>query len=253
MKYAVMAISTQLYVGLSNGHIYQFNLATLDKVTPETLNEHLSMRVIPSGPVLDMHMIDLKGVSQSALSQRVEEEQQKLSKQPSHHSSSNSDEEASPKPSSIISNSSSVATSTTSSSNNKDVPSKRMAAIGKGEYRQQEHPHLHVCISTYSVHIFLSGFNVKLFAREFNVNAAKIVRGQVVHSHQGVCLVLLMDNGKLAFYSLPGLEVMLEMSLPNHCLLDRLQEASLSEDGRVVFWSGKYEMEQFSFIPKPDM
>ncbi|KAK4514310.1 uncharacterized protein ATC70_001902 [Mucor velutinosus] len=251
----VMAISTQLYVGLSNGHIYQFNLATLDKVTPETLNEHLSMRVVPSGPVLDMHMIDLKGVSQSALSQHVKEEQQKLSKQPSYNSSSTSDEETSPKPSSIISNSSSVATSATAttSSSNKDMPSKRMAAIGKGEYRQQEHPHLHVCISTYSVHIFLSGFNVKLFAREFNVNAAKIIRGQVVHSHQGVCLVLLMDNGKLAFYSLPALELMLEMSLPNHCLLDRLPEASLSKDGRVVFWSGKYEMEQFSFIPKPDM
>ncbi|OAC99139.1 hypothetical protein MUCCIDRAFT_84089 [Mucor lusitanicus CBS 277.49] len=249
----VMAISTQLYAGLSNGHIYQFNLATLDKVTPETLNEHLSMRVIPGGPVLDMHMIDLQGASQVALSQHSEEEQQKLSKQPSHHSSNASDEETSPKPSSIVSNSSSVATSTTTGSS-KDMPSKRMAAIGKGEYRQQEHPHLHVCISTHSVHIFLSGFNVKLFAREFNAtSAAKIIRGQVVHSHQGVCLVLLTDNGKLAFYSLPALELMLEMSLPNHCLLDRLQEASLSEDGRVVFWSGRYEMEQFSFIPKPDM
>ncbi|CAO0796932.1 unnamed protein product [Mucor circinelloides] len=250
----VMAISTQLYVGLSNGHIYQFNLSTLDKVTPETLNEHLSMRMIPSGPVLDMHIIDLAGVPQSALSQYVHEEQKKLSKQPSHHSSHNSDEETSPKPSSIISNSSSVATSTTSSSaNNKDVPSKRMAAIGKGEYRQQEHPHLNVCISTNSVQVFLSGYNVKLFAREFNVNNAKIIQGQVVSWHQGTCLVLLMENGKLAFYSLPALELMLEMSLPNHCLLDRLQEASLSRDGRVVFWSGKYQMEQFSFIPKPDM
>lgn len=252
-----MAISTQLYVGLINGHVYQFNLSTLDKFTPETLNEYFSMRINPPGPLSDMHIIDLKGASQSALTQYFEEEQQqqqqkKPSRQPSQHSSNHSDDEASPKPSSIISNGSSVATTNTSSNNN-NVPSKRMAAIGKGEYRQQEHPHLKICISINSVQVFLSGFNVKLFTREFPATAAKIIRGQVVKSHQGVCLVLLMDNGKLAFYSLPTLELMLEMGLPNQCLLDRLQEASISEDGRVVFWSGKYEMEQFSFIPKPDL
>ncbi|CEP12483.1 hypothetical protein [Parasitella parasitica] len=250
----VMAISTQLYVGLSNGHVYQFNLSTLHKVTAGTLNEYLSLRMIPSGPLIDMYMIDLNGNSQSASTQYVQEgHQQKLAKQPSHHPSNESEDEVSPKPSSIISNSSSTTTSNTSSVNNSNVPSKRMAAIGKGEYRQQEHPHFSICITDNSIQIFLSGYNVKLFAREFAASP-KIVRSQVVKSgQQGVCLVLLMDNGRLAFYTLPTLDLILEMALPNTCLLDRLQESSISEDGRVVFWSGKYEMEEFSFIHKPEL
>jgi hypothetical protein len=46
---------------------------------------------------------------------------------------------------------------------------------------------------------------------------------------------------------------MLEMNLPRGCLLDRLHETSISQDGRIVFWTGKYEMEQYSFTPKPDL
>lgn len=68
-----------------------------------------------------------------------------------------------------------------------------------------------------------------------------------------VCLSLLLSNGKLSLYTLPTLDFLLEMGLPNGVLIDRLQEASLSSDGRVVYWSGKYELRQYSFLHKPDL
>jgi hypothetical protein len=174
-----MTTTTQLFVGLSNGHVYQFNLSLLIERGPsiaatDIMNDYLSLRVIPSTPLLDMLIIDLKGKSQLAI---VELLSGSLSKQNSQHSSTAEsvvEDELSPKPSSIVSNNSSVA------SNNS--ASKRMAAIGKAEYRQQENPHFIVCISLTGISIVLSGFNVKLFSREFK--DFTIVRGEIVESHR---------------------------------------------------------------------
>jgi hypothetical protein len=263
----VTLITTHLFVGLSNGHVYQFNLALLEKgviIPSEGLNEYLSLRTTPTAPLIDIHVIDLKGKSQTALTEELlpptattEEEASSattkkaaLTKEISKHSTDTiAEEELSPKPSSIASSSASSGVSSTTTPN---VTSKRMAAIGKAEYRYQENPHLVVCISSKSINVYLSGYNVKLFSKEI-AKDIKIVRGEIIEAHSGsVCVCLLLSTGKLAFYGLPNLELMLEMNLPGHCLLDRLQEASISRDGRIVFWTGKYEMEQYSFIPKPD-
>jgi hypothetical protein len=45
------------------------------------------------------------------------------------------------------------------------------------------------------------------------------------------------------------LEPLFELKLPAHHLPEKLAECSISEDGRLVVWTGKYEMEQFAFMP----
>lgn len=179
-----MTTATQLFVGLSNGHVYQFNLALLVERGPsiavtELMNDYLSLHVIPSTPLLDMFIVDLKGKSQLA----IVEIQDTFSKESSHHSAESTsvvdenNEISSPKPSSIKSSTSSVASTG-------NVPSKRMAAIGKAEYRHQDNPHLIVCVSLTGISVVLSGFNVKLFSKEFK--DFTVVRGEIVESHSNV-------------------------------------------------------------------
>lgn len=168
-----MTPNTQLFVGLSNGHVYQFNLALLVEKGPsiaatDLMNDYLLLRVTPETDLLEMHIIDLKGKSQLALSEL------ELVKENTQHStdSLSPEDETSPKPSSVLSSSSSVVSANTS---------KRMAAIGKAEYRQQENPHFIICISLTGINVVLSGFNVKLFSKEFK--EVTVIRGEIIHSH----------------------------------------------------------------------
>lgn len=170
-----MTPTTQLFVGLSNGHVYQFDLSLLVEKGPsiastDLMNEYLTLRVIPDTTLIDMHIIDLKGKSQQATTELTVPAP--LTKESSHHSSESAEDELSPKPSSIVSNNSSVSSNSTS---------KRMAAIGKAEYRHQDNPHLIVCVSLTGVSIVLSGFNVRLFGREFK--EFTVVRSEIVQSH----------------------------------------------------------------------
>lgn len=167
-----MTPNTQLFVGLSNGHVYQFNLAMLVEKGPsiastDLMNDYLLLRLTPETPLLEMHVIDLKGKSQLALTEL------ELVKENSQNSTESlPEDEASPKPSSVVSSSSSVVSANTS---------KRMAAIGKAEYRQQENPHFIVCISLTGINVVLSGFNVKLYSKEFK--DVTIVRSEIIQSH----------------------------------------------------------------------
>ncbi|KAI9484263.1 MAG: hypothetical protein EXX96DRAFT_537532 [Benjaminiella poitrasii] len=206
----ITAITTQLYVSLSNGHVYSFDLSLIRKglkVTRENLNTHLAFK-------LDSQLSDPSA--------------------------------------SVPDGQSPFATDLNCAGNITDHnTSKRMAAIGKADYRHQENPHMIIFVSINCVNIYLSGFNIKLYSKEVIQNQeTKIVRGQIVSSNDSVCLCLLLSDGKLVFYSLPVLDFIFEVNLPSHCLLDKLQEASISSDGRIVFWTGAYEIEQYSFIPK---
>jgi hypothetical protein len=272
----VLAITTQLYVGLSNGHVYQFDLTSLEQgltVTQEKLGDYLTLQMTTFAPVSEIHIIDLKGNSQAATAPFVEvhesppptpiKKSTALSKESSRQSSDSGEtEEATPKTASIASNNSNTAPT--------NVPSKRMAAIGKGEYKQQESPHFIITVSPHSISVFLSGYNVRLFFKQLS-KETEVIRSEIIKSNgkwlqekhselysnslilESTCLCLLLNNGKLVFYSLPAIEPLLEISLPNNTLIDRLQEASLSLDGRVVYWTGKYELEQYSFIHKPNL
>ncbi|RCH91005.1 hypothetical protein CU098_005479 [Rhizopus stolonifer] len=102
-----------------------------------------------------------------------------------------------------------------------------MAALGKPEYRYQDVPHFIICISSAVVSVYLSGFNVKLFSREFG--GVSIVQSEIVKKHDPI----------------------FESKLPEHVVSKRLPEASLSQDGRIVIWTGQYEMEQYQFMTNP--
>lgn len=167
-----MTPNTQLFVGLSNGHVYQFNLAMLIERGPsiastDLMNDYLLLRVTPESPLLEIHVIDLKGKSQSALTEL------ELVKETSKQSSESlPEDEASPKPSSVMSSGSSVVSVNTS---------KRMAAIGKAEYRQQDNPHFIISVSVTGINVILSGFNVKLFSKEFK--EVNVIRSEIIQSH----------------------------------------------------------------------
>lgn len=183
--YLVLTQTAQLFVGLSNGHVYQFDLVTLLEkglaITQENLNDYLSFQL--NAPILDMHIIDLQGNSQAAITPAIPKDDasspsssvhrkksNSLSKENSHQSSdstASTEEQPSPKPSN-------------GSNNGSQPPSKRMAAIGKGEYKQQENPHFIVIASPQSVSVYLSGYNVKLFYKQLITKEAQVVRSQVI-------------------------------------------------------------------------
>lgn len=178
----VMTATTQLFVGLNNGHVYQFNLALLVERGPsiaatDIINDYLSLRVTPETTLLDMHVIDLKGKSQNATVELFTP----LSKESSQHSSESVEDEMSPKPSSITSSNSVVSNNT----------SKRMVAIGKAEYRHQDNPHFLVYISLTGVSTVLSGFNVKLFVKEFK--DFTVVRSEIVNSHSKLSKLIYLS------------------------------------------------------------
>ncbi|KAI8987109.1 hypothetical protein BDB01DRAFT_719971 [Pilobolus umbonatus] len=244
-----MSISTQLFVGLGNGHVYQFNASSFEKtvITQENINDYLAFSLHPSGPILQTFAVNLKGESQEAIKilskpleqhQLPEEEAKALSKESSQNSSSSEKEDQIPKP-----------------NTNTQIPlykdtSKRMAAIGKAEYRYQDDPHLIIFVTKTTAQVMLSGYNVKLFSKEFRDE--HILQSQIIFTSKGVCLCLLFNLGRIGFYSLPLLDMMLETQVPKYCSMSRLNEASISSDGRMVTWTGKYEMKQFSFVKQPD-
>lgn len=75
----------------------------------------------------------------------------------------------------------------------------------------------------------------------------------LVFVDMGTCLCLLFDDGTLSCYSLPKIDPIFESKLPEHVVSKRLPEASLSQDGRIVIWTGQYEMEQYQFMTNPKM
>ncbi|CAO3690059.1 unnamed protein product [Rhizopus stolonifer] len=239
----------QLFICLSNGHVYQFSvLLLLSGVSIDNLGTHLC--IYASASLLNLHVVDFMGEPQLAISEIIQDEDEHeipkrmdLQKENSHHSlPSDSIEEPVLSP----------ATPSIKSSNSSGVSftSKRMAALGKPEYRYQDVPHFIVCVSSAAASVYLSGFNVKLFSREFG--DVSIVQSEIVKKHDmGTCLCLLFNDGTLSCYSLPKIEPIFESKLPEHVVSKRLPEASLSQDGRIVIWTGQYEMEQYQFMTNP--
>jgi hypothetical protein len=176
-----MAISTQLIVGLSNGHVYQFDLLNLMK--PQHQQTEPSVKLQPAVSVLETHIIDLKGNSQIAIHTELKEPPEvpvksPLSRTPTTKtkSSTSSSQGNSPESSTDELNTRQRAASVSSVGSN----SKRMVAIGKSDYRQQENPHFIIYTCPTAVQIVLAGFNVKLFNRVFK--DIQIIKTQVVQS-----------------------------------------------------------------------
>lgn len=178
-----MKATPQLFICLSNGHTYQFSvLLLLSGISIDNLGAHLCLQA--SNNFTNMHIIDLKGETQLAISEKIEEEDEiealrktELQKENSQHSlPSDHTEDA------IVSSTATSITSNNSSSISfTNMTSKRMMAFGKPEYRQQDNPHFIICVSSTAVHVYLSGFNVKLFSKVFK--EVTIAQSEIVQKH----------------------------------------------------------------------
>lgn len=268
LSITVTKAEPQLFICLGNGHIYQFSiLLLLSSVSIDDIRQHLCIKASP--PLLNMHVIDLKGTLQVTISDKIiEEEEDVVSRSdiitkehsPVSHEISD-DTSSSQKAASTIS----TGSSGLSLSN---ISSKRIAALGKAEYRQQDNPHFIICVSAHAVNVYLAGFNVKLYSREFK--EFSIVQSEIVQNYSkcikekeirerkltlniasSSCLSLVCGHGKLLCFSLPKIEPIAELTLPEKTLPKKLIEASLSQDGRVVLWTGQYEIEQYQFMENP--
>ncbi|CEI89980.1 hypothetical protein RMCBS344292_04316 [Rhizopus microsporus] len=248
--YSSSKAEPQLFICLGNGHIYQFSiLLLLSSVSIDDIRQHLCIKASP--PLLNMHVIDLKGTLQVTISDKIIEEEEDIVSRsdiitkehsPVSHEISD-DTSSSQKAASTIS----TGSSGLSLSN---ISSKRIAALGKAEYRQQDNPHFIICVSAHAVNVYLAGFNVKLYSREFK--EFSIVQSEIVQNYtSSSCLSLVCGHGKLLCFSLPKIEPIAELTLPEKTLPKKLIEASLSQDGRVVLWTGQYEIEQYQFMENP--
>lgn len=170
----------QLFICLGNGHVYQFSmLLLLSSVSIDDIRQHLCIKASP--PLLNMHVIDLKGAVQVTISDKIIEEEDVanrsdiITKEHSPVSPEISDDtSSSQKAASTIS----TGSSSLSLSN---ISSKRIAALGKVEYRQQDNPHFIICVSAHVINVYLSGFNVKLYSRE--LKEFSIVQSEIVQNY----------------------------------------------------------------------
>ncbi|KAI7867633.1 hypothetical protein BDF14DRAFT_1800222 [Spinellus fusiger] len=121
------------------------------------------------------------------------------------------------------------------------------------EYRYQTDPHFVVLVTTTTLTVSLSGFHVKLFQSTIEEldgwqEGDWIIRGQVVQLQEGTCISVLLTSGRLVLFSLPNLRPLVRLEPPVHFIADRLKEATLTPDGRVLFWTGQYELEQYAYM-----
>ncbi|KAI9278296.1 hypothetical protein BDA99DRAFT_428845 [Phascolomyces articulosus] len=131
--------------------------------------------------------------------------------------------------------------------------SKRVTA-GRWEYNQQPNPHFLVVVSTKSVATFLSGYNTRLFQNDLQSTQGCTEQDVIVGSKimkadegsNGTCLCVVLQGGNVIFYSLPHLNPIAKITLPADVVANRrLDDMSLSADGRMVVWSAPFELDQY--------
>ncbi|KAI9309704.1 hypothetical protein BJ944DRAFT_153856 [Cunninghamella echinulata] len=107
------------------------------------------------------------------------------------------------------------------------------------DYHYQDVPHFMVITYADSVHVLLGGSCMKLY--EFRLN-------DLDNEQQNnlVCLSLLLESGQILILSLPHLQPIAKSPLPNN--VHKLKESILTKDGRILFWTGQYEMQEWMYL-----
>ncbi|KAL0074591.1 hypothetical protein J3Q64DRAFT_1853622 [Phycomyces blakesleeanus] len=124
---------------------------------------------------------------------------------------------------------------------------------GRPDYKVQPDPHFIVLVNSNTVRVALSGYQVRLFKTAIDElegwkTGDWIIRGQVIELKVGTCLSLLLQSGKIVLYSLPTLRPLVYLEPPPRLLVDRLHEATLTADGRITLWTGRFELEQYTYM-----
>ncbi|KAI7847375.1 hypothetical protein BDC45DRAFT_491747 [Circinella umbellata] len=128
--------------------------------------------------------------------------------------------------------------------------SKRITA-GRWEYNEQPNPHFLIIVSKKSMTTFLSGYNTRLFQIDLQSTQGCTEQDTIISSKimtadgGGSCLTVVLQNGTIIFYTLPHLTPLAKINIPADIVASRrLEDMSYSGDGRIVMWSGAYELEQ---------
>ncbi|CAO3607681.1 unnamed protein product [Cunninghamella blakesleeana] len=129
-----------------------------------------------------------------------------------------------------------------------------MTTVGKDsvdDYLVQDQPHLIIITYLDSVHVILAGVAIKIY--EFRLNDLEngnqngsIINTKLNHIDNLLCLSLLLGSGQLLVLSLPHLQPIAKTPLPNN--IHKLKESVLTQDGRILFWTGQYEMQEWIYL-----
>ncbi|KAI8344544.1 hypothetical protein BC941DRAFT_342682 [Chlamydoabsidia padenii] len=134
-----------------------------------------------------------------------------------------------------------TSTKTTVSSTGSNTSKNSTGRHHAPEYTYQEQPHFIIASNTKSVCVILSGFGIKLY--EFKLQDLNEDR----HPDDDVkCLSILLKSNYLIVLSLPHLQPIARIPLPRGA--SRLNESSLTTDGRILLWTGKYDMQEWMYI-----
>lgn len=123
--------------------------------------------------------------------------------------------------------------------------SKRVQA--KVDYQPQVDPHLLVLVTPTLISVFLGGCAVRLFQLDVQevMGNDRVVVSRIAKIEAIVCLVTVMQSGAILVNTLPMLEPVAKVNLPAEYLT---REVSLSGDGRVTAWSGRFELQQILIL-----
>lgn len=136
-------------------------------------------------------------------------------------------------------------------------------------YAYQEQPHFIITSNAKSVCVILSGFGLKLYefrtqSLEDDKNPDDTVISTMPISIDGKlgrdlkiktitntmidvkCLSVLLKSGYLVILSLPHLQPIARTPLPQGA--SKLNEATLTTDGRILLWAGKYDMQEWMYL-----
>ncbi|KAI8098653.1 uncharacterized protein BX664DRAFT_255467 [Halteromyces radiatus] len=141
-------------------------------------------------------------------------------------------------------------TSSTGSNNSKYSSGRRY--LPSFDYQYHENPHFVTVTKPQSICVILSGTGIKLFeCRLQDLEDGKLQKDTIISTTpieiDGLaCLSILLQSKQLVILSLPHLQPIAKTSLPENVC--RLNEAMFTTEGRVLFWTGQYEMQEWMYL-----
>jgi WD40 repeat protein len=90
----------------------------------------------------------------------------------------------------------------------------------------------------------LGGVTTKL--EKCEIKDRTLVKGEIVARETGIAVVVVSSNRRITAWSLPHLQRIAEISLPNHVVVERLHETVITPDGDVFCWTDKMECSLFT-------
>jgi syntaxin-binding protein 5 len=90
----------------------------------------------------------------------------------------------------------------------------------------------------------LGGVTNKL--EKCEIKDRKLVQGQIVTRDTGIAVAVVSNNRRITAWSLPDLQRIAEITIPNHVVEERLHETVITPDGDIFCWTDKMECSLFT-------